>query len=52
MKTIHNYCTENELNVNKKKGKTEVMLFGSSKHLKSSGKKLEITFADTFCYEL
>ena len=46
-KTIHNYCTEDELIVNTKKGKTEVMLFGSSKRLKSSGNKLEITFADT-----
>ena len=39
MKTIHNYCIENELIVKTKKGKTEVMLSGSSKRLKSSGKK-------------
>ena len=45
MENIKNYCFTNELIINNKKGKTEVMLFGTSKRLKSSGKKLEITFS-------
>ena len=40
MKSIGKYCIDNELIINTKKGKTEVMLFGSSKRLKTSGKKL------------
>ena len=31
--------------MNTNKGETEVMLFGRSKRLKSSGKKIEITFS-------
>ena len=45
MENIKNYCFTNEIIINNKKGKTEVMLFGTSKRLKSSGKKLEITFS-------
>ena len=45
MENIKNYCFTNELIINNKKGKTEVMLFGTSKRLRSSGKKLEITFS-------
>ena len=45
MENVKNYCFTNELIINTKKGKTEVMLFGTSKRLKSSGKKLEITFS-------
>ena len=44
MEDIINNCFTNELIINTKKGKSKVMLFGSSKRLKSSGKKLEITF--------
>ena len=40
MENVKNYCFTNELIINTKKGKTEVMLFGTSKRLKSSGKKL------------
>jgi len=46
MVTINDFCTENELIVNTKKGKTEVMLFGTSKRLKLHGKSLEIYYAD------
>ena len=45
MKNVKNYCFTNELIINTKKGKTEVMLFGTSKRLESSGKKLGITFS-------
>ena len=45
MENVKNYCFTNKLIINTKKGKTEVMLFGTSKRLKSSGKKLEITFS-------
>lgn len=44
MECISTYCLENELILNTKKGKTEVMLFGTSKRLKSSGKELAITY--------
>ena len=44
MENVKNYCFTNELIINTKKGKTEVMLFGTAKRLKSSGKRLEITF--------
>ena len=44
MKSIQQYCYLNELIVNTKKGKTEVMLFGSSKRLHSVGKKIDIIF--------
>ena len=46
MNNIEKYCFNNELIVNTKKGKTEVMLFGSAKRLHSSGKELEIKFAN------
>ena len=45
MENVKNYCFTNELIINTKKGKTKVMLFGTSKRLKSSGKKLEVTFS-------
>ena len=45
MENVKNYCFTNELIINTIKGKTEVMLLGTSKCLKSSGKKLEITFS-------
>ena len=45
MENVKNYCFTNELIINTKKGKIEVMLFGTSKRLKSSGKKLELTFS-------
>ena len=44
MENIKNYCFTNELIINTKKEKIKVMLFGTSKPLKLSGKKLEITF--------
>ena len=45
MGNVKNFCFTNELAINNKKGKTEVMLFGKSKRLKSSGKKPKITFS-------
>ena len=44
MENVKNYCF-NKLIINTNKSKTEVMLFGTSKRLKSSGKKPEITFS-------
>ena len=44
MENVNNYCFTNELIINTNKEKTELMLFGTLKHLKSSGKKLEINF--------
>ena len=45
MENVKNYCFMNELIINTTKGKTEVMLFGTSKRLKSSEKRPEITFS-------
>ena len=45
MENLKNYCFTKELIINNKKGKTELMLFSTSKRLKSSGKRLEITFS-------
>ena len=45
MENAKNYCFTNKLIINTKKVKTDVMLFGASKHLKSSGKKLKWTFS-------
>ena len=45
MENGKNYCFTKELIINTKKGKTEVMLFGTSKRLKSFGKKLQLTFS-------
>ena len=36
IENVKNYCFTNELIINTKKGKTEVMLFGTSRRLKSS----------------
>ena len=47
MKTIGDYFQENELIINVNKGKTEVMLFGSSKRLKRQGKSLQISYRET-----
>ena len=47
MNSISQYFRENELIINLKKGKTEVMLFGSSKRLKQSGKSLEVVYQGT-----
>ena len=44
MEIVKNHCFTNELIMNTKKGESKVMLFGTSKRLKSSGKKIEITF--------
>ena len=45
MENVKNYSFTNELIINSKKRKIEVMLFSTSKRLKSSGKRLEITFS-------
>ena len=45
MEIVKNHCFTNELIMNTKKAESKVMLFGTSKRLKSSGKKIEITFS-------
>ena len=49
MENVKNYCFTNELIINTKERTTEVIahqnVFGTSKCLKSSGKKVEITFS-------
>ncbi len=47
MNLIRDYCYHNELLLNLKKGKTEVMLFGTSQRLRKSGKNLNITYNNT-----
>jgi len=37
MKSVLSYVQENELIINMKKGKTEIMLFGTSKRVKDAG---------------
>ena len=44
---IGRYCEQNELLLNLKKGKTEVMLFGSSQRLSRHGKTLNIMHNNT-----
>ena len=44
MKNIADYCRQNELIINTKKGKTEIMLFGNAKRLHSSGRNLEVFY--------
>ena len=45
MEIVKIHFFTNELIMNTKKGESKVMLFGTSKRLKSSGKKIEITFS-------
>jgi hypothetical protein len=47
MEVIGEYCRENELLLNLKKGKTEAMLFGTAKRLKQHGGNLNICFNGT-----
>ncbi len=42
MEALSRFCSENELILNMKKGKTEAMLFGTSKRI--GNKKMEITY--------
>ena len=42
MDSTGEYCKENELLLNLKKGKTEAMLFGTSKRISKSGRDLKI----------
>ena len=44
LERISKYFCMNELIINLKKGKTEVMLFGTSKRLKTHGKEIEVTY--------
>ena len=44
MEIVSNYCRVNELLLNLKKGKTEVMLFGTVKRLKQNGRQLNISY--------
>ena len=47
MEYIGKACKENELLLNLKKGKTEAMLFRTSKRLKLQGRELKITYNGT-----
>ena len=47
MEYIGKTCKENELLLNLKKGKTEAMLFGTSKRLKLHGRELKIIYNGT-----
>ena len=47
MKIIGSYCSENELVLNFKKGKTESMLFGTAKRLSQNGRELKIYYNGT-----
>ena len=47
MKQIGEYCRENELLLNLKKGKTEVMLFGTAQRLRQRKENLEIVYNNT-----
>ena len=44
MENIADYCRQNKLIINTKKGETEIMLFGTAKRLYSSGRNLEISY--------
>ena len=44
LEAIAKYCQENELLINFKKGKTEVMLLGTAKRMKSHGRDLQISY--------
>ena len=47
MTGVGRYCEQNELLLNLKKGKTEVMLFGTSQRLKRNGRELNIVYNNT-----
>ena len=47
MENIGKYCRENELLLNLKKGKTESMLFGTSKRISKYGRDLKIQYQNT-----
>ena len=47
MEQIGEYCRENELLLNLKKGKTEVMLFGTAQRLRQQKENLEIVYNNT-----
>ena len=47
MTLIRDYCYCNELVLNLKKRKTEVLLFGTSQRLRKSGKDVSITYNNT-----
>ena len=47
MELIGEYCSNNELLLNLKKGKTEAMLFGTAKRLKQHGRDLNISYNGT-----
>ena len=44
MQRIHEWCTDNELILNLAKGKTESMLFGTSKRLSKQPPVMNVTF--------
>ena len=44
LKRISNYFEENQLIVNLKKGKTETMIFGTSKRVSNVGKFLNVNY--------
>ena len=46
MQRIHEWCTDNELILNLEKGKTESMLFGTSKCLSNQPPVINVTFRD------
>ena len=46
MKWIHEWCKDNELILNLQKGKSELMLFGTSKNIKQQPSVLNIRFDD------
>ena len=47
MEQIGDYCRKNELLLNLKKGKTEVMLFGTAQRLRQQKENLEIVYNNT-----
>ena len=47
MKAVGSYCSDNELFLNLKKGKTESMLFGTARRLSKNGRKLKIYYHGT-----
>ena len=56
MQAVSNWCTENELILNLKKGKTEFMLFGTAKNLSMHPEPINITYqfnniTVTTCYK-